>query len=55
MLMTDEAERPRSAPKRLVAIWNSCTASIGKFSSGPPTTSSLLSCPSMAMLPPRPI
>ena len=54
-LITDDAERPRSAPNRFVAIWNSCTASIGRFSSGPPTTSSLLSWPSMVMLPPRPI
>ena len=46
-LMADAAERPRSAPNRFVAIWNSCTASIGRFSSGPPTTSSLLSCPSI--------
>ena len=53
-LMTDEAERPRSAPKRFVAIWNSCTASMGRFSSGPPTTSSLLAWPSIVMLPPRP-
>ena len=54
MLIADAAERPRSAPKRLVAIWNSWTASIGRFSSGPPTTSSLLSWPSTMMLPPRP-
>ncbi len=53
-LMADDADRPSSAPNRLVAIWNSCTASIGRFMSGPPTTSSLLSCASMLMLPPRP-
>jgi hypothetical protein len=53
--MTDDADLPRSAPNLLVAIWNSWTASIGRLSKGPPTTSSLLSCPSMVMLPPRPI
>ena len=53
-LMTDPAERPSSAEKRLVAIWNSCTLSCATFSSGPPTTSSLLSMPSMVTLPPRP-
>ena len=52
--MTDPAERPSSAEKRLVAIWNSCTLSCATFSSGPPTTSSLLSMPSMVTLPPRP-
>src|SRR5690242_11548416 len=46
-LVADEAVRPCVASKRFVAIWNSCTASIGRFSSGPPTTSSSLSWPSM--------
>src|SRR5215475_2926726 len=50
----EDAERPRSAEKRLVAIWNSCTASCEMFTSGPPTASSLLSVPSIIMLPPRP-
>ena len=53
-LITDDAERPRSAENRLVATWNSCTASCEMFFNGPPTTSSLLSMPSMVMLPPRP-
>ena len=53
-LMAAAAERPCSAEKRFVAIWNSCTASWGRFASGPPTASSLLSCPSIVMLPPRP-
>ena len=53
-LMTEPAERPRSAANRLVAIWNSCTPSWTTLSSGPPTISSLLSMPSMVMLPPRP-
>ena len=50
----EAAERPCSAEKRFVAIWNSWTASCGRLASGPPTTSSLLSCPSIVMLPPRP-
>ncbi len=53
-LMAEPADRPRSAAKRLVAIWNSCTPSWTMLSSGPPTTSSLLSMPSIVMLPPRP-
>ncbi len=53
-LITEPADRPRSAAKRLVAIWNSCTPSCVMLSSGPPTTSSLLSMPSIEMLPPRP-
>ncbi len=53
-LMTDPADRPSSAENRLVAIWNSWTLSCAMFISGPPTTSSLLSMPSMVMLPPRP-
>ena len=53
-LITDDAERPNSAEKRLVAIWNSWTASCETFCSGPPTTSSLLSAPSIMTLPPRP-
>ncbi len=51
-LIAEAAERPWSAEKRLVAIWNSCTASWGRLASGPPTTSSLLSWPSIVMLPP---
>ena len=35
-LMAEAADRPCSAEKRLVAIWNSCTASCGRFASGPP-------------------
>src|SRR6201984_1593443 len=54
MLMMLELERPTSAVNLLVAIWNSCTLSCGKFISVPPTTSSLLSPPSTVMLPPRP-
>ncbi len=53
-LTADAAERPCSAEKRFVAIWNSCTASCGRLASGPPTTSSLLSWPSIVTLPPRP-
>ena len=53
-LMTDPADRPSSAENRLVAIWNSWTLSCAMFISGPPTTSSLLSMPSMVTLPPRP-
>ena len=53
-LIAEAAERPWSAENRLVAIWNSCTASWARFCSGPPTTSSLLSVPSIVMLPPRP-
>ena len=53
-LMAEPADRPRSAANRLVAIWNSCTPSWTMLSSGPPTMSSLLSMPSMVMLPPRP-
>jgi hypothetical protein len=52
--MDDPADRPCSAENRLVEIWNSWTASRGRFASGPPTTSSLLSWPSMVMFPPRP-
>src|ERR1700756_2974608 len=54
MLMILEPERPTSLVNLLVAIWNSCTLSCGKFISVPPTTSSLLSPPSTVMLPPRP-
>src|SRR5262245_15549060 len=50
----EDAERPRSAEKRLVAIWNSCTASCEMFTSGPPAASSLLSAPSIMTLPVRP-
>ena len=53
-LMTEPADRPSSAEKRFVATWNSCTASCEIFCSGPPTTSSLSSMPSIMMLPPRP-
>ena len=51
---TADPERPNSAEKRLVALWNSCTASSGTFTSMPPTASSLLSMPSMLTFPPRP-
>ena len=34
-LIAEAAERPWSAEKRLVAIWNSCTASWGRLASGP--------------------
>src|SRR5260370_18293372 len=54
MLRMLELEGPTSAVNLLVAIWNSCTLSSGRFISVPPTTSSLLSPPSMVMLPPRP-
>jgi hypothetical protein len=53
-LIADEADRPVSAVKRFVEIWNSCTDSCVTFCSGPPTTSSLLSAPSIVMFPPRP-
>ena len=53
-LISEDAERPDSAENRLVAIWNSCTDSWVTFCSGPPTTSSLLSVPSIMTLPPRP-
>ena len=54
MLTTPEPERPRRASKRLVAIWNSCTASCETFCTAPPTTSSFVSAPSTVTLPPRP-
>ena len=53
-LMTDEAERPSRPEKRLVAIWNSCTASCEMFCTAPPTTSSFESAPSTVTFPPRP-
>ena len=54
MLTAEDADRPISAENWFVAIWNSRTESCGKFCSVPPTTSSLLSAPSTATLPPRP-
>ncbi len=54
MLIMLDPDRPTSAVNLLVAIWNSCTLSCGKFANVPPTTSSLLSPPSTLMLPPRP-
>ena len=54
MLMAAPCERPFSAEKRCVLIWNSCTASSGICMTAPPTVLSLLSTPLIVVLILRP-